>query len=488
MVQRFALALDQAVQQIWAFALNFVPLLALVSLAVAVIALVLYLRDREGFERCRKAFLSRVPGFAIGVLVVAVFWLEVFLLGAAKETLLERQSVEASSPYASTAEAPVGTLYQYGPVAAYLQERVFTRTTVLPAQIIPKGQLQQYQTIAPSLLEEQAPYMAKAPKVEVTVRRVGEELLLMRKVTMVEENPITFERAQVHARFEIQRGARNRHYYRLTFEGHYTFRNPLDTEMPGRFVFPLPEPPGTIEGFQLTVGNSVITEPDRHGYYSWEGILPPGVPLTAVVKFRATAGEGWHYDIGSGRRRTGDFQLVVESDSPPRLLRRSLFPTEQKGNRMLWHLQNVITSQKVALVFPVDTTQNEVLVKVLSFYPVALGAFVIWTGFLALMGALKVSSSRVLGAVLGMGAGFLAVPVLLGYLMLTWAVIVGTVLAAALSLGFLGRQQVLTCLLPAVSPLAFLAGAHSALVIALIAVAGLAILWYTVQTSARQTG
>lgn len=248
MVQRFALALDQAVQQIWAFALNFVPLLALVSLAVAVIALVLYLRDREGFERCRKAFLSRVPGFAIGVLVVAVLWLEVFLLGVAKETLLERQSVEASSPYASTAEAPVGTLYQYGPVAAYLQERVFTRTTVLPAQIIPKGQLQQYQTIAPSLLEEQAPYMAKAPKVEVTVRRVGEELLLMRKVTMVEENPITFERAQVHARFEIQRGARNRHYYRLTFEGHYTFRNPLDTEMPGRFVFPLPEPPGTIEG------------------------------------------------------------------------------------------------------------------------------------------------------------------------------------------------------------------------------------------------
>lgn len=75
----------------------------------------------------------------------------------------------------------------------------------------------------------------------------------------------------------------------LTFEGHYTFRNPLDVEVPGRFVFPLPEPPGTIEGFQLTVGHNVITQPDRRGYYSWEGSLPPQATLTAVVKFRATA-------------------------------------------------------------------------------------------------------------------------------------------------------------------------------------------------------
>lgn len=295
--------------------------------------------------------------------------------------------------------------------------------------MITKEQIQQYQAPSVPLLEEPTLYMPKAPKVEVTVRRVGEELLLTRKVTMIEETPITFDRAQVHARFEIQRGARNRHYYYLTFEGHYTFRNPLDVEVPGRFVFPLPEPPGTIEGFQLTVGHNVITQPDRRGYYSWEGSLPPQAMLTAVVKFRATAGIGWYYDTGSGRRRTGDFQLVVESDRSPRLLRRSLFPTEQRGNRMVWHLQNVITSQRVALAFPVDMTEKEVLVKILSFYPVALGAFVIWIGVLALLGMLRVPVPRVLGAVLGMGFGFLATPVLLGYLPLMWAIVLGTVLA-----------------------------------------------------------
>lgn len=488
MVQQFTQALQEAVKQVWEFVLNFAPQLALASGLLAIIALVLYLRDREGFERFGKTLVSYALGVAIGLLVVASLWVEVFLLGVAKETLLERQTVEAGSPYAAEAEAPVGTLYQYGPVAAYLQERTFTRTTTLPAQMITKEQIQQYLAPSVPLLEEPTLYMPKAPKVEVTVRRVGEELLLTRKVTMIEEIPITFDRARVHARFEIRRGARNKHYYYLTFEGHYTFRNPLDVEVPGRFVFPLPEPPGTIEGFQLTVGHNVITQPDRRGYYSWEGSLPPQATLTAVVKFRATAGIGWYYDIGSGRRRTGDFQLVVESDRSPRLLRRSLFPTEQRGNRMVWHLQNVITSQRVALAFPVDMTEKEVLVKILSFYPVALGAFVIWIGVLALLGMLRVPVPRVLGAVLGMGFGFLATPVLLGYLPLMWAIVLGTVLAGGLSLGFLTRQQVLICLLPAVSPLAFLAGPHSALLLAVIAIAALATLWFALRVSVQRGG
>lgn len=98
MVQQFTQALQEAVKQVWDFVLNFAPQLALASGLLAIIALVLYLRDREGFERFGKTLVPYALGVAIGLLVVASLWVEVFLLGVAKETLLERQTVEAGSP------------------------------------------------------------------------------------------------------------------------------------------------------------------------------------------------------------------------------------------------------------------------------------------------------------------------------------------------------------------------------------------------------
>lgn len=478
MVQQFAQAVDEALKQFGSFLMSAAPWLVLLLIAAGLAALVLYLRDREGLERLWSGVQPCLAALGIGILASLLLVLEVFLLTVSKQLVLSRREVEAGSPYTAEAEAPIGTLYQYGPVAAYLRERSFTRTHILPVEIAPQATPEQLQQILLSLQQYES-RTPQAPRVQTKVERVGEQLVVTRTVTMFEEVPITFDRAEVRARFQIRQSRRGRPFHQLDFEGRYTFRNPLNQAVPSRFVLPLPEPPGTLEGFQLQVDGSTITEPNEYGQYAWEGMLAPGGTLTAVVRFRATQGEGWQYDIGSGRRRTGEFRLTVQADSPPRLLRHSLFPTERSGNQMVWRLQNVITSQRVELAFPADATAHETLVKVLTFYPMALVAFGGWVLLLALLGALRVAPLRVLLAIVGVGFGFLMVPVLLNYLLLGWAALIGSLVAAGLGLlAFQARHAILT-LLTVTTPLVFLVADHSGLLLLLIGLIGIAILWLT---------
>ncbi len=482
MVQRFTLWLYDVLERSAELARSVMLWVVLLAGLVAVLALVFYLRDREGLDRFWKSVSPRLTALGIGTITLLLLVVEVLLQNFSTEVVAERRRVEAASPYTSGVEAPVGTLYQFGPVAAYLRQRTYTREYVLPAQLVQvpeKGGTPPLQSLLP-YLREHISDSAKALE-GFTVRRVGEEWVMTRKVTMLEEVPITMERAEISARFQIRQGARGRLFYQLAFDGRYTFRNPLDSEVQARFVFPLPEPPGTIEGFQLQVGNKTITEPNRYGQYAWEDRLPPNASVTATARFRATLGEGWYYDIGSGRRRTGDFRLVVESDSPPRLLRRSLAPTERRGNQTIWQLRNVITSQQVALAFPADTTAQETLLKVLHFYPVALIVFGTWSVLLALLGALRVVPARWLFAVLGIGLGFGVVPVLSSYASVGWAALAGSGIASVLGTWSLQGRHIPLVVLPAASPLAFLVVDHSALLLAGIALLAFLSFWWDIR-------
>ena len=245
MVQQLARALEEIVKQFWGFLLSMAPWLLLLTIAAGLAALVLYLREREGWERLWSGVRPHLAALGIGVLALLLLTLEVLLMVVGKQLVLSRREVEAGSPYMAEAEAPIGTLYQYGPVAAYLQERSYTRTHILPLQIAPQATPEQLQQILLSLQQYEA-RTPQAPRVETKVSRVGEQLMLTRTVTMFEEVPITFDRAEVSARFQMRQGRRGRPFHQLDFEGRYTFRNPLNQAVRGRFVFPLPEPPGTL--------------------------------------------------------------------------------------------------------------------------------------------------------------------------------------------------------------------------------------------------
>jgi cell division protein FtsX len=71
------------------------------------------------------------------------------------------------------------------------------------------------------------------------------------------------------------------------------------------------------------------------------------------------------------------------------------------------------------------------------------------------------------------------VPVLLNYLLLGWAALIGSLVAAGLGLlAFQARHAILT-LLTVTTPLVFLVADHSGLLLLLIGLIGIAILWLT---------
>jgi hypothetical protein len=150
---------------------------------------------------------------------------------------------------------------------------------------------------------------------------------------------------------------------------------------------------------------------------------------------------------------------------------------------MVWQLQNVITSQRVELAFPADVAAHETLVKVLTFYPIALGALGGWVVLLWVLGALRVAPLRVLLAIVGVGFGFLLVPVLLDYFLLVWAALMGSAVAAGLGLLAFRAKHAILMLLTVAAPLVFLVADHSGILLLLIALAALAVLWLTLTRS-----
>src|SRR5207248_3239387 len=135
-------------------------------------------------------------------------------------------------------------------------------------------------------------------------------------------------------------------------KGVYRFSNPRPVPEKMRFTVPTPQGGGTMQGFTLRVGPAKVVDPDQTGQYSWNGIVPAGGKVVAQVSYRLTGAGGYHYALGSERRRTGMFHLTATSDRPPQFGRAGIFPTSLSQDRAEWTLRDVITSQSVSLVFP----------------------------------------------------------------------------------------------------------------------------------------
>jgi len=104
-----------------------------------------------------------------------------------------------------------------------------------------------------------------------------------------------------------------------------------------------------------------------------------------------------------------------------------------------------------------------------------------WGLLLALLGVLRVSAIRWLLSVPGVGVGFFLVPVLLNYVTIGWAALVGSAVAIGLGLFMLQGRHAPLVLLSAALPLAFLVVDHSALLLAITVLAGFISLWWDVR-------
>ncbi|MGV3616230.1 MAG: hypothetical protein ACO1SV_12925 [Fimbriimonas sp.] len=443
------------------------PSLALFVAALAIGLIVLWAADRERFGR----LFGRVSGgrSLVGWLAFASFgaviWLTLPKIGP---IVREERTHRLQSSYSTNEDPSVSGVFQYGPLASYVQERTFTRTLTLPPDFLSRIGAEGVQVLSPYL---QDPSAENVLKLADTFRRSGENVLFTREVTRLDETPIQIQRAEVKVdlAFRDPGGSVRRSFYDSTFDAVYVFKNPLATPAEARFTFPLPET-GTIRDFQLSVNGERVTEPDEEGRYRWAGKLEAGGMATATVKYRTQGGGAWRYEVASGRRQIESFRLSVKANEATRFLRGALYPTRREGDTMIWELPNVITNRQIDLFFAGRGAASDAESKALAFLPFALGSFLAAVGFLAARGRLATEPYALLLGTAGFVVGLFALPIFLQYLSLLWEVPLGAVLGAFLAFRVLGRPVLVPSLFVGLLPLAFVSDTHSGL-LTLIAVA-----------------
>lgn len=351
-------------------------------------------------------------------------------------------------------------VYQAGPAVAALIERPYARSVTLPPSFLNRLGSEGISVLAPYLTD---PSTENVVRLRDRFRRSGRNAVFTRETVVLEEEPMAFSDSHVKVHFQRLTGRA----YQAAFEGRYRFENARDKAATVHFLFDLP-PDATVRDLKVSVGNQVVTQPKEAETYEWKGVLAPGEKREAVVAYNIVGARVWSYYIGSDRRRVQQFQLDADPGADVQFLRGSLQPTLQRGNRVNWQLSNVITGQKLALVFPRDDLSNRLYLQALSVLPVAfilffVGVVAMLRGFGRTLDAVRLSGALVIFA-LGLGAS----TVLTIYAGPIAGLIAAPLGGAMLTSLLLGRRALLAAVPTALLPGAFLSAQNSGLLVLIL--------------------
>lgn len=401
----------------------------------------------------------RVMGFALAALSVFIGYRALRVLNPiATEAILWEQSAEATETPSDDAPA----VYQFGPTVSSLARRTYTRTLSIPPYLLERIGTEGIGMLAPYLSD---PTAEGVTSLVDTFRRSGQELILTREVTRLDEDPIPFSNSNVTARF-VRKQERA---YDVEFEGRYEFGNTGNEPMEARFVFALPYE-GTIRDLAINVGDEAVDLQNDAGNYEWRGRLLAGDKRTAVVKYTVSGSRVWHYDIGSRRRRVEEFTLTANTGGPAKFMRGSLQPTEKRGDEHTWRLSNVVTAQQVAVSFPPNIARRDAYLQALAVVPAGFIVFAVSVIVVAISSGVVLGPARFLLALFGFALGLGSIPVLSPYLGSVAAVLVGPLIGAGLAVFSLGSRALLPGLVAGLLPAAFLSAEHSGLILLVLGV------------------
>lgn len=344
---------------------------------------------------------------------------------------------------------------QFGPSAAMLVERTYTRHLSLPPQLLERLGSEGLGALAPFLTD---PSTGNVLRLRDTVRRSGSEAILTREVTRTDEEPLDLDEALVRVSFR-RLGTRA---YDAHFEGRYVFRNAGQLPLPARFQFPAPTE-GTLRGLEGTVNGAPMLLAGDGSVLEWRGTLPPGTTAEAVLRYQAMGARAWRYDLGSRRRRVMRFRLEADGARDVRFPRGSLPPTRRGSASLAWELDNVISAQQVALSFVRDTTLRDGYLQALDIAPGAFLLLVVAGSVIVVRRGATCSPAAAAAAAGSAGLGLGAIPILAAYVGPVAAALlspaIGVVLGSRLAARTAPAQLVPAALLPATC----LAGEHTGL-------------------------
>lgn len=457
-----------------------VPLLLLLG-ALLLALLLVGLLDRERFRRTLDAGGRLLPRLLRGLLVLGTLGLAAFGLDVVRQSVDLQQGAAQNARYAQGADPAGGETVQQAPSASYLATRSYTRSLTLPPDLVRRIEVQGgAETLIPYLTGQPA---ENTLSLSDTFRRVGDALVYTREATLNTSQPIRLDTSTVSAdlRFVDPALGGRQTYYNASFDGQYSFRNPLPNEATVRFTFPLPVGSGTLSGFRMVVNGQELRAADLAGGSTWEGTVPAGGAVKVRVTYQHQGSRGWSYYLAARREPIQQFDLTVRADRPAKFQRYSLYPTSISraalgGSQTLrWQLKDVITAQNVAVVFA-QGSLRETLAKVHLFMPLALLLGALYTLVWALTRRERIPAARAVLAVLGVALGFGLGGILTAYLPPLLGEVVGALAAFGLGVWALGRAFWLPLALTAAAPLAFLSGGNAGLLLTLLAVAALLLL------------
>ena len=411
------------------------PLAIIVGAAIVAYAVKGSVLGRDGKD-LTKSF-GRIFAYVVAGLFVVCGWTGLKKLNSiAWDDIYWSQTQDVSEE--PVIKAP--PIEQAGPVAAAMVEKTYRRTLTLPPEFFQRIGAEGVGALSPYLVD---PTAENVRSMVDSFRRSGEDVVFSRELTRIDESPLPFDSADIDVQFERLKGRA----YRVVFRAEYLFTNDSERPIEGRFLFYPPQNGGTIQALRVQVDGQTISDPDKRGYFVWLGQIEPGAQKRATVSYESIGTNTWNYELGSARRRVRDFRLTASIDGPVEFRSGTISPSTREDDVVEWRLVDVLTSQRVGLVFPEDVAERDAFLDALESLPVSLVLMIMALVAVGLRTGRTVSPKRLAlataTAVIGLGSSF-ALFDFLGYLP---SVIVGSVVAAFATAAVTGWRS-LAVLLP----------------------------------------
>jgi hypothetical protein len=420
------------------------PMAIIVGAAIVAYAVKGSVMDRKG-QDLSKSFGSIFAYCFTGIFIICA-WTGLKSVESLAQDKIYRKRSQATSEEPVIKAPPIE---QAGPVAATMVEKTYRRTLTLPPAFFERIGAEGVGVLSPYLVD---PSTENVRSMVDSFRRSGGDVVFSRELTRADESPVRFDSADVDVSFKRLTGRA----YHVDFAAEYVFTNELDTPVEGRFLFYPPQNGGTIQGLKVEVDGERVDEPDERGNFVWLGEIGPGEEKHASVSYESDGTSSWNYQLGSTRRRVRDFRLTASIDGPIEFRSGTINPSSRDDKTVEWRLNDVLTSQRLGLVFPEDIAARDRFLDSLGSLPVTMVVMLMALVVAGMRTGRTVSPKRlalaVVTVVVGLGSSA-ALYELLGY---SPSVFFGSLLAAAASAAVVEWRSIALLLPVALLPAASL--------------------------------
>lgn len=224
--------------------------------------------------------------------------------------------------------------------------------------------------------------------------------------------------------------------YGVTFDGTYTFQNPLAEPVTATVTFVFPSSSAIYDDFDFRVNDSPATPTGSSGAELTNVVrLGPGEEATIHIGYRSRGLDRWTYRFAEGIVTVKNFALTVTTnfsdyDFPAGSISPSTKTQSGSGWQLVWQFNNLVSDFDIAVEMPHKINPGPLASRMSYFAPVSLLFFFT---VLVILGAVKGTHLHPMHYFF-LGASFFAFHLLFAYLVDHVVAELAFVIAAVVSL------------------------------------------------------